>query len=102
MIPLADQLFFMWVAAYFSVCSCAADHVAPVLARSVWSGAVAELWLMVTTLALDVATSTAELTEAVGARVHVWLEFISYSCRNYTFVPLSLCHLLPPHNEDHQ
>jgi len=57
---------------------------------------------MVIALVLDVALSAAELAEAVRTRIRVWFDFVSYSCSNYTFVHQSLCHLLPPHNEDHQ
>jgi hypothetical protein len=74
------------MAAYCPLFRCAPDHVAPVLACLVWSGTVAALRVMVAALALDVAPSTAELAEAVGARIRVRLHFVSYSCSNYAFV----------------
>jgi hypothetical protein len=43
MVPLAVRAFFLCVAAYCSLFGCALDHVAPVLVRSLWSGAVAAL-----------------------------------------------------------
>jgi len=86
MITFAVRAFFLCMAAYCPLFRCAPDHVAPVLARSVWSGAVAALRLMVAALALDVAPSTAELAEAVGARIRVRFDFVSYSCSNYAFV----------------
>jgi len=86
MIPLAVGACFFCMAAYCSLFQCAPDHVAPVLARSVWSGAVAALQLVVAALALEVAPRAAELAEAVGARVRVRFDIVSYSCNNYAFV----------------
>ena len=82
MIPLAVQAFFLCMAAYCSLFQCAPDHIAPVLARSGWSGAVAALRLMVAALALDVAPSATELAEAVGACVGVRFDLVLYSCSN--------------------
>jgi len=86
LIPLAVRSPFMCEASYCPLFDCEPDHIAPVFAQLVWSGAVPALRLMVVSLPLDVAPSIAALAGAVGARIRVWFDFLSYSCSNLTFV----------------
>jgi len=86
MIPLAVQAFYLRVAAYCPLIRSAPNHIPAVLARSVWSSAVSAIHLLVAALALDVAPFTIERAEAVGARIQVRFDFLSYSCSNHTFI----------------
>jgi hypothetical protein len=85
-ISLAIRAVFICMTAQYPFLRSVSDHEAPVLPRSVWSGTLATHRLVVATLVVNLAPPAAELTEAVGACVHIQFDLVLYFRSSHFFI----------------